>query len=138
MEIFKEEIPNHLEDKNTFIYSKGRRHTLFTYIFCICIRIILGLLIYYKVSVFKYLVFLIPLFLSFIIFTGSKFIKTQNKTWKVYLRTMLVSIISIIISILNKNDNNNISGLLIIIDSLLGLQSRHSTSILFKSDGFIV
>jgi hypothetical protein len=138
MDLFKEEMPTHLEDTTTALYSKGRKHTVFTYLFCIIIRIILGLLIYYKVSIFKYLIFLIPLFLSFIIFTGYKFNKTQNKTWKVYLRTLLVSVISIIISILNKNENNNISGLLIIIDSLLGLQSRHSTSVLFKADGFMV
>lgn len=132
MTFFNELIPEHLEDKNTILYKKNKKHTIFTYIFCIILRIIIGILIYNKVYVFKYLSFLIPLLLSFVIFTGHKFLLTNNNTWKVYLRTLLVSLTAIIISILNKNENTNIAGILIIIDSLLGLQSRHSTSILFK------
>lgn len=138
MTVFNELIPEHLEDKTTILYKKNKKHTIYTYIFCIILRIIIGILIYYKISIFKYLTFIIPLLLSFVIFTGHKFLLTENNTWKVYLRTLLVSLTAIIISLLNKNENNNIAGILIIVDSLLGLQSRHSTSILYKHGESIV
>ena len=53
-----------------------------------------------------------------------KFYKLPN-VWKVYLRTVLVYFIVLILSLKYNNRYNNISGTLIIVDALMGLQSRH-------------
>jgi hypothetical protein len=124
-------IPERLEDPFTIIYKSGRKHNLYTHLGCILLRILLGLLIYFRIRFFKNIFVLIPLFLSIIIFFSYKLIKTNNKTWKVYIRTILIYIISLLItSIEHLNTVNvvnaiNTSGILIILDALMGLQSRH-------------
>ena len=56
----------------------------------------------------------------------------DKKTWKNYLRTIISYILVIIFTSLNKSSLNksnfNIGGLIIIIDILLGQQSRFITS----------
>lgn len=125
-------IPERLEDQYTSIYKQGKRHTLYTHLGCVILRILLGLLIYFKLGIFKNILFLIILFILVIIVFSYKLYITKNKTWKVYIRTLLFYTISLIINILDNykykkfnSDSRNISGILIIIDSLMGLQSRH-------------
>jgi hypothetical protein len=125
-------IPERLEDPYTITYQKGERHTTYTHLGCVLLRIILGLLIYFKIGIFKNILFLLCLFLIVIILFSNKLYKTKNNTWKVYIRTILFYLISLLINILehykynifNSQIRNN-AGLLIIIDSLMGLQSRH-------------
>ncbi len=57
---------------------------------------------------------------------------TNNATWKVYTRTLLFYSLSIIINTLDKYKYNiydkqprNLTGLFIIFDAIMGLQSRH-------------
>jgi hypothetical protein len=128
-------LPDRLEDINTIIYKSGEKHNIYTHLGCILLRILLGLLIYFKIGVFKNILFLICLYISVLVFFTHKLLLTKNKTWKVYIRTILIYTISLIINSLeNYKYNNfnsniiNISGLLIIIDSLMGLQSRHIQS----------
>jgi hypothetical protein len=128
-------LPDRLEDINTIIYKSGKKHNVYTHLGCILLRILLGLLIYFKIGVFKNILFLICLYISVLVFFTHKLLLTKNKTWKVYIRTILIYTLSLIINSLeNYKYNNfnsniiNISGLLIIIDSLMGLQSRHIQS----------
>jgi hypothetical protein len=122
-------IPERLEDPYTIIYQKGERHTIYTHLGCVLLRIILGLLIYFKVGFFKSILPLLIIYIMIIIFFSNKVFKTKNKTWKVYFRTILLYSLGLIINsidyITNNNSNKNISGILIIIDAIMGLQSRH-------------
>ena len=121
-----------LEDRYTSIYKQGKRHTPYTHLFCVILRILLGLIIYFKLGIFKNLLFLIILFLIVIIVFSYKLYITKNKTWKVYIRTLLFYSIALIINLLDNykyktfnNDSKNMSGILIAIDAIMGLQSRH-------------
>ncbi len=121
-----------LEDQYTTIYKQGKRHTPYTHLGCVILRISLGLVIYFKLGIFKNILFLIILFLIVIIVFSYKLYITKNKTWKVYIRTLLFYSISLIINLLDNykyktfnNDSKNISGILIAIDAIMGLQSRH-------------
>ena len=125
-------IPERLEDQFTITYQKGKRHNVYTHLGCILLRIILGLLIYFKIGIFKNILFLLCLLITIIIFFSNKLYKTQNKTWKIYIRTILFYSISALINSIEhykyntfNSQTKNITGLLIIIDSLMGLQSRH-------------
>lgn len=125
-------IPERLIDFTTVFEKQNKRHTIYTHLGCVLLRIILGLLIYYKVSIFKSYNFVSIFYILIIIFFGNKLLITQNKTWKVYLRTILLYTINLIINTLDNNifkiyekQPRNVSGLFIIFDAILGLQSRH-------------
>ena len=119
-------IPDLLKDNTTII----KNHTLKTHIFCILLRIIIGLLIITdKIS--KKIILLLCLFVV-LTFTY-KFFKI-NHIWKVYLRTVLSYAIVLFITIKYDNKYNSVSGTIIIIDALMGLQSRH----IFNQIGFLL
>ena len=112
------------QDNTTII----KNHTMKTYIFCVLFRILLGLLIITN-KLSKKLIIIISL-LVIIIFLYKYF--KLPLVWKVYLRTILIYTTVLILTVLstrsldNRDNNyNNISGTLIIIDALMGLQSRH-------------
>lgn len=114
---YKEHIPEELKDNTTII----KNHTLKTYIFCVLLRIILGLfIITNKISVRLISIICIFIILTFL----NKYFKL-NKVWKVYLRTVLVYSIVLLLTIKYDNQYNHVSGILIITDALMGLQSRH-------------
>ena len=119
-------IPELLRDNTTII----KNHTIKTHIFCILLRIIIGLLIITdnmpKVVIQLLCLFVIIVFLY-------KFFKIEH-IWKVYLRTVLTyGIVLFLVTQYNKK-YNIVAGTLIIIDSLLGLQSRH----IFEQIGFLL
>ena len=125
-------MPERLEDQYTSIYKQGKRHNTYTHLGCVMLRILLSLLIYFKLGIFKNLLFLIILIISVIVFFTYKLYITKNKTWKVYIRTLLLYIISLIINLLDNykyktfnTDSRNISGILIMLDAIMGLQARH-------------
>lgn len=125
-------MPERLEDQYTSIYKQGKRHTTYTHLGCVILRIVLGLLIYFKLGIFKNILFLIILFMLVIIVFSYKLYITKNKTWKVYIRTISLYTISLIIDILDNykyktfnTDSRNISGILIMLDAIMGLQARH-------------
>lgn len=125
-------MPERLEDQYTSIYKQGKRHTTYTHLGCVILRIVLGLLIYFKLGIFKNILFLIVLFMLVIIVFSYKLYITKNKTWKVYIRTISLYTISLIIDILDNykyktfnTDSRNISGILIMLDAIMGLQARH-------------
>lgn len=111
-------IPEILRDKTTII----KNHTLKTYIFCILLRISIGLLIIAN----KIPITILQILSIFVIITFLyKFIKIE-KIWKNYLRTVLVY--SIVLFLITKFDTKYIelAGLLIIFDALMGLQTYHN------------
>ena len=119
-------IPELLRDNTTII----KNHTIKTHIFCILLRIIIGLLIITD-NMPKVLIQLLCLFV--IIVFLYKFFKIEH-IWKVYLRTVLTyGIVLFLVTQYNKK-YNIVAGTLIIIDSLLGLQSRH----IFEQIGFLL
>ena len=125
-------IPERLIDLTTIFEKYNKRHSIYTHLVCILLRIILGLLIYYKVKRFNSYRFVSILCILIITFFVNKVFITQNKTWKVYIRTILFYSIGLIINttdyyILNNYNKQprNITGLIIILDALMGLQSRH-------------
>jgi hypothetical protein len=119
-------IPELLRDNTTII----KNHTIKTHIFCILLRIIIGLLIITD-NMPKFVIQLLCLFV--IIVFLYKFFKIEH-IWKVYLRTVLTyGIVLFLVTQYNKK-YNIVAGTLIIIDSLLGLQSRH----IFEQIGFLL
>lgn len=112
-------IPERINDKTTIYYKKyNKYHPLKNYLFCVIIRIILGLIIYNNL-LSNTVIYILSILIIIVFLT--KFI-TNNTNWKVYERTILLY--SLIPYFTYKN-NNDISSLLIIIDAVLGLQSRH-------------
>jgi len=110
-------IPEILRDKTTIV----KNHTLKTYIFCVLLRIVIGLLV---ITNLIPITILKPLVIVIIAVFLYKFLKIE-KIWKNYLRTVLIY--SIILFMLMKYDKKYIElcGLLIIIDSIMGLQTYH-------------
>lgn len=117
MSFREEHIPGLLQDPITIV----KNHTLKTYIICVLLRITLGLLIITN-KIPKNILIIICLFI--IITFSYKFYKLE-KVWKVYLRTILVYTIVLGLILIFNNQYNQVSGILIIIDALMGLQSRH-------------
>jgi hypothetical protein len=124
-DILPNPIPERLRDESL---SCTKNNTSLLFIFCIIIRIVLGILVFYNIipSIFIYL-------LSAFIIVAFSFKSYYNKkTWKNYLRTIISYILVIIFTILNNYSSNkhnfNIGGIIIILDVLLGQQSRFITS----------
>jgi hypothetical protein len=113
-------IPDRLQDKTTVYYNKTKKfHPLKNYLGCIILRIILGILIFYNLlnPIFIYILSCLILFIFL-----NKYIQNENN-WKVYPRTIFVYSL---LPIFTKNTkDHNYGGLLVILDSLMGLQSRH-------------
>lgn len=119
-------IPEILRDGTTII----KNHTIKTYIFCILLRIIIGLLTMTD-NLSVLIIQLLSIFV--IIFFTYKFIKVSN-IWKVYLRTILAYSVILLLSFLYGDKYMNICGLLIIVDALMGLQSYY----VFDKIGFLI
>lgn len=125
-------IPERLIDMTTIIAKQNRRHTEYTHLGCILLRILLGILIYYKISIFKNYNFLMFFYIMVLIAFSNKLIITKNKSWKVYIRTLIFYSLNIIINTTDKykynkynKQPNNLTGLFVIFDAIMGLQSRH-------------
>ena len=125
-------MPNRLIDFYTIYEKTGRKHTVKTHLGCVLLRTSLGLSIYYKLCIFKNYYFIMLLYILVLIAFSNKLYITNNATWKVYIRTLIFYSLSIIINSLDKykykifdKQPRNITGLFIIFDAIMGLQSRH-------------
>lgn len=125
-------IPDRLIDIHTVFEKNGLRHNFKTHLGCVLFRTSLGLSIYYKISIFKNYYFIMSLYILVLIMFSNKLYITNNATWKVYTRTLLLYSLNIIINTLDKYKYNiydkqprNLTGLFIIFDAIMGLQSRH-------------
>ena len=119
-------IPEPLRDNTTIV----KNHTLKTHIFCILLRIIIGLSIITN-SIPKNIIQILSLFV--IITFTYKFFKIEH-IWKVYLRTVLSYAIVLFLVTKYNDKYNNVAGTIIIIDALMGLQSRH----IFEQIGYVM
>lgn len=119
-------IPDKLKDNTTII----KNHTLKTHIFCILLRIIIGLLIITN-NLSKLVIQILSLFVVIMFFY--KFIKLPI-VWKVYLRTVIAYAIVLFLVTKYNDKYNNVAGTIIIIDALMGLQSRH----IFEKIGLLI
>ena len=119
-------IPEVLRDNTTIV----KNHTLKTHIFCILLRISIGLLLITN-NIPKNIIQILSLFV--IITFTYKFFKIEH-IWKVYLRTVL-SYAVVFFLVTKYNDRYyNVAGTIIIIDALMGLQSRH----IFEQIGYVM
>jgi hypothetical protein len=115
----KTNLPDRLQDKNTIYYSKYNKfHPKQNYLICILLRIFLGLLIFFNILP-KIVIFILAIIVIIIFISKLK----NTPTWKVYLRTILSYCLLIMFTALGNPENNNIGGLMVIIDAILGYQS---------------
>lgn len=119
-------IPENLRDNTTIV----KNHSIKTHIFCILLRIIIGLLIITN-SMPKNVIQIICIII--ILMFSYKFVAVPN-VWKVYLRTIISY--AVVLFLITKYDDkyNSVAGTIIIMDSLMGLQSRH----IFEKIGFLI
>lgn len=126
-------IPELLVDKTTILEKGGAQwlppsHTQFTYLFCVLLRIIIGILIYQNVLSSNFVIILV---LIILIVFGSKYyniVKNRKSLWKNYQRHVISYSIVLITQLFNLPDKEKISGIIIILDALLGQQSRFITT----------
>ena len=107
-------IPDRLIDKT--LYTSGQAYPL-----CILIRIILGIVIYFRCfsdsAICKTCITIILAFMY-------KFSKVGNTTWKVHLRTIALYSSILTITAADKKSKYNAAGLLAIVDAVDGLQTK--------------
>ena len=120
-------IPDELLDKSLKWYPN---HTVFTHLGCVLIRVVLGLLLIYSQKSTKLRTGLIITMALGMLSFGSKYI--QNALikdvvyWKSYPR-MLVAYSAALSLIVMKE--NKLAGALVIADALMGMNSRHTASV---------
>ena len=119
-------IPESLRDNTTII----KNHSLKTYIFCILLRIVIGLLLVTN-NMPKRIIQILSLFI--IVTFTYKFFKIEH-IWKVYLRTVLTYAVVLFLVTKYNDTYYNVAGTIIIIDALMGLQSRH----IFEQIGYVM
>jgi len=127
--IIPDNIPFRLKDNNL---PGTKNNPVLIYIFCILIRIILGWFIYYN-KIPNFIIFILSAFI--ILVFSFKFIKF-NRNWKNYIRCIITYTLVILFTEFNETNNTNnkcynAAGLLIIIDALMGQQSRFIQSNMF-------
>jgi len=124
----KSDIPLDLIDMNTYLVKTCKKyHTLYTYLFCVILRIIIGILIYNL----EYIQPIgIILWCAIVIIGFYSKCKLPYKTWKKYCRTIAIysSIILVNISKTENKSKKEISGMFIILDALMGLKSRYNAT----------
>ena len=124
--VLEQDLKNNKKNTITSLFPNG--HTQFSHLFCILLRIFLAILILNN-SISKNVI-IILCFIIIIAF-GMKYlnVKNSNKSiWKNYLKILLSYGVVMITQLLNIDNKNSISGLVIIIDSLLSQQSRYITT----------
>lgn len=107
--------------KNIFKDPSTSNPPMWRYMGCVLIRTFLGLSLILNRFDAKYLI-IIAVF-AVALFT-LKFVRYPN-VWKNYARTVIVYLIAGLLSVFSPNTYNREIGTLIIVDALMGLQSRH-------------
>ena len=126
---------DNMQDNFTIMHGTlHKNHNQYTHLVSVIARIILGMLIYNNYLSSTWIT--IIAFSTVIVF-GTKFILNEYKninTWKVYLRTSVIYLLVMITNLTNTSDNaNHLSGTLILLDGLMGLQSRHITNTIYST-----
>lgn len=119
-DLYDNKIPNRLQDLETIYYKKNNKHhPLLNYLGCVILRIIIGLLIFNNL-LSPIVIYILSVLI--LLFFGNKFINS-SLTWKNYPRTVLVY--SLLPIFTKYKSDHNYGGLLVIMDALMGLQTRH-------------
>lgn len=114
-------IPLRLRDNNL---TATKNHSSLIYIFCIIIRIIFGVLVFYN-KIPLYIIYIVATFIiSAFAFKYLKNINDNTTVWKNYIRCIINYMLVIVFTIFNISNDNNVAGLIIIVDALMGQQSR--------------
>lgn len=117
-------IPDELLDKSLSYYPN---HTMLTHLGCVLLRVVIGLFII-NVSDPKTKNILICILVVSIIVFGVKYMKIYNgdtTLWKFYPRMILSYSTAIYLMMKNKQD---LAGMLVILDTVIAFQSRHTAS----------
>jgi len=124
--VLEKQILNNKKTVITKLFPDG--HTQFSHLFCILLRIFIGILVLSDSVDSSYIIILC---LLVVIVFGSKFLSNLNNTnsmWKNYLKVLLNYILVLYLQLSNNSNKNQISGILIIMDSLMSQQSRFITT----------
>ncbi len=122
-----EPIDDNIVDHSTLLYP---HHNVFTHMGCVLFRTTIGLTLMRDNLSPKIRMSIIYLMIIVLILFSSKYVSQVSNgitTWKVYPR-MIISYIAALY-LLSKHKEQS-AGLLIIVDALMGLQSRHTASVL--------
>jgi hypothetical protein len=117
-----EPIADIVVDKTTSLYP---RHTVYTHLGCICLRTVLGLVLLNSELDHKNKTRSIVLFLVILLMFGCKylsFLAHNTVVWKAYPRTLMAYASALYL--IHKNQSRS-AGMLVLVDGLMGLQSRH-------------
>lgn len=123
----KMDIPPHLADTTTLL----KNHSAYSHFQSALIRCLLGLyvLLKYNGRLWERLV-LTSLFGILLVFFTYKYM-TLKKTWKVYARVMLTLSLSLLLLwIARKETVQVVVGTLFFVDAMMGIQSRHTATLL--------
>ena len=112
-------IPDRLIDKKL----KSGKYAPYFYTMCIIIRILIGLLVFYN-KIPNIIIYILSAFIITIF--SYKYIYNKG-TWKNYINTVITYILLSIFTLNNKN-TNNIGGVFVIINALLGNNTKYITS----------
>ena len=108
-------------------------HSLYAHLGCVALRCLIGLYFFFMFTQsMEEKVFFSILFGSLLIFFLYKFIRVKN-TWKAYARIVLTLSLSILLMWKADKETARIAvGTLLIADALIGLQSRHTATLLSR------
>lgn len=109
-------------DKTTMLYPN---HTVYTHLGCVLIRICLGLVLLNSDLGTVHKKAFVCLFVAILLMFTVKYMTTKN-VWKCYPRTLLAYSAGLV-SLARGAPSN--AGILVIVDALLGVQSRSSAHI---------
>lgn len=121
------DLPQHLIDTTTLIPN----HSAYTHFGCVALRCLLGLYLItrYDGKRVEFASFLAVLGTALAFFLYKSI--TAKKTWKVYSRTVLtLTIASILLLFAEKDAAKLVGGTLLIVDAMMGLQSRYIATLL--------
>ncbi len=122
-----EPIDDRIVDHSTALYP---HHNAFTHMGCVLIRTTLGLTLMRTNLSPAIRMTIIRIIIVVLIMFGVKYISqtvNETMTWKVYPRTLIAY--SSALYLMSQHQEQQ-AGLLIIVDALMGLQSRHMASVL--------
>lgn len=123
--LYREPIQDDIVDESLRLYPN---HTIFTHLGCVLLRIFIGMFLIESTNK-KYNNVIAVILMMGIIMFGTKAIKLarENKKilWKFYPRLVLIYSMALYYI---KKDRTEIAGFLVILDALMGFQSRHIAS----------
>jgi Na+-transporting NADH:ubiquinone oxidoreductase subunit NqrB len=123
-------LKSNIVDQNT-IFKKTfhKDHNVYTHLGCVLLRCVIGAIIILHTKNENTKQILMVFCMIIIIMFASKFINNSNNNivvWKAYLRPVIAY--SAALGLIY-NDRYDLSGTIIIVEALMGLQSRHDSFI---------